>query len=223
MTKPSWRASRTAIRRPPGGVVHRAERVVEAVGAADLLDRVGERLDLACDLARPVDVAGAVQNVDLDLPGLRQGRRLGDDRVDGRCGLVRKSGNEYERDECHQRRGDRGHADEASGGVDVERSRRHGQAGQPARLAPVDLERGRDQQRRLDRAVHRREAIDAPFLEPLNLVPRQAGALGDLFDRQPAVQARGRERAAVADDLGAARVRGGPAASAPTSVRRVPA
>ena len=120
-----------------------------------------------------------------------------------RCGLPREGRNEHERDECHQRRGDRGHADEPSGGVDVERPRRNGQAGQPARLAPVDLERGGDQQRRLDRAVHRGEAIDAPFLEPLDLVPRQAGTLCDLLDRQPALQARGRKGAAVGDDVGA--------------------
>ena len=108
---------------------------------------------------------------------------------------------EHERDECHQRRGERGHADEPSGRVDVERAGRNGKTGQPARLAPVDVERGGDQQRRLDRAVDRREAIDAPFLEPLDLVRRQAGPLRDLLDRQPSLQARGRERAAVGDDL----------------------
>ena len=64
-------------------VVDRAPRVVEAIGAADLLDRVRERLDPAGGLPGPVDVAGAVHDVHLDRPRLRQRRRLRDHRVDG--------------------------------------------------------------------------------------------------------------------------------------------
>ena len=120
-------------------------------------------------------------------------------------GLPDERRDEHERDECHQRRGERGDADEACGGVDVERPWRDRKAGELARLAPVDLERGGDQQRRLDRAVRGREAVDAPFLEPLDLVRRQAGALRGLLDRQLAVQPRGRKRAPVGDDLGVLR------------------
>src|SRR5215207_8249531 len=63
-------------------VVDGALRIVEAVGAPDLLERVGERLDPAADLPRPVDVACPVQHLDLDLPRLRQRGGLRYDRVD---------------------------------------------------------------------------------------------------------------------------------------------
>src|SRR5947209_17119379 len=55
-------------------VVDGGTRIVEPVRPGDAAEAVAERADPARDLARPVDVAGAVQDVDPHLPGWREGR-----------------------------------------------------------------------------------------------------------------------------------------------------
>src|SRR5919201_6979918 len=51
-----------------GREVHRGLGIREAVRSAHLLDRVAERLHMACDLARVVEVAAAVEDVDVHAP-----------------------------------------------------------------------------------------------------------------------------------------------------------
>src|SRR5207237_10028369 len=77
-------------RLPSGLVVDGGARVIEPVRTGDAPEPVAERADPARDPARPVDVAGAVQDVDAHLPGGRKGRgvraRRGAGAMGGRGG-----------------------------------------------------------------------------------------------------------------------------------------
>ena len=81
--------------------------------------------------------------------------------------------------------------------VHAERPRRYGQAREPACLSAVDLERGAEQERRLERVLDGGEAVDAALLEPLDLLGRQARPLRGLLERQPPLQPCRRERRAA--------------------------
>ena len=185
-----------------GRVVDGGARIVEAVGAAHLLHRVRERLDLgAPDLSRPVDVPGAVQHVHLDLPRLRQGGGLRDDRIDGRRRLRCDDGHDHERKDRHQRCRGRRDDDKPSRRIHAERARRHRQPCELSRLSPVDVERGAEQERGFERVLDRREPIDAALLEPLDLLWGQARALRGLLQRQTALESRQGERRAAGRHL----------------------
>src|SRR5919197_1249002 len=70
------------------------------------------------------------------------------------------------------------------------------EARKPLGLALVDSERGRVPQEREDGGLAAGEAVQASFLEPLDLVRPEAGALRCLVDRQLALQAEAGERRA---------------------------
>ena len=76
---------------------------------------------------------------------------------------------------------------------DLDRPRRDGQPGHDPRLAMVEPEPCRVEQRGHDRGVGGREAVDAAGLEPLDLVGREPGAAGGLLNGEALVQARRRQ------------------------------
>src|SRR5439155_7263671 len=79
--------------------------VVEAAGPADVDDLVAERADPACQVARVVDVAAAVQHDDLDRP--RRGQRgTGDLRGSGGRVVAVTRREDDRRDEGAERPGD---------------------------------------------------------------------------------------------------------------------
>src|SRR5581483_800745 len=111
--------------------------------------------------------------------------------------------------------GERRREDERSGRCDggepaerIRRQGRGGEAGELERLAVVDAERGGVEQRDEECAVGRREAVEAPLLEPLHLVRLDVGAARGFLDRQLALQARVRERRLVGRNDGFERAYG---------------
>src|SRR3954454_2236362 len=157
--------------------------VAEAVRLRDVADAIAERADVRRDLARVVDVAAAVEEVDGDLPRSRE--------QCGRLARLRRPVPEADEDRGQERRDERGGGAAGEPAPKPARRRRlDGEAGQAPGLAVVDPERGRVAKKREDGGLAVREAVEAALLEPLDLVRPERGALGGLLDRQLPLQAQ---------------------------------
>src|SRR2546423_2309859 len=89
---------------PAGLVVDGRAHVVEPIRARHPVDAVPHRPDPARDRAREVDVAGAVEDVDVDAPGRRKRRSGGGAGPAGSRGVAVEAGNDHDGEQCDDRR-----------------------------------------------------------------------------------------------------------------------
>ena len=150
-----------------------------------------------------VDVTAPVEDVDVDLPRLRQLReRRGARRFGCALALLRAAGQHEHRDERGEGRRNGEQDREPRARVRLERQRRDRKAGELLCLAPVDPERGRVEQEGEQRVVRRAEAVDAALLEPRHLVLGQPRFRRRLAERQLTLKPRTGERGTACFEWG---------------------